>query len=174
MNTKAVYRSAQALSETGFHVLRFNFRGVGGSTGSFGDGAGEEEDTAAALDWIVRAHAGLPALLGGFSFGSRIALAVGIRDERVRGLLALGIPLSLDAFDFLAGVAKPLLVVQGENDEYGSGEEVQAFLQRLAGATTLVRVAGSDHYFHEHFAELQEALREYFRDGPGARTFPPR
>ena len=52
MHTKAVFRAAQALAGVGFDALRFNFRGVGTSTGSYGGGPGEEEDVRAVLDWL--------------------------------------------------------------------------------------------------------------------------
>ena len=56
MNNNVVYRAAKALVAGGVTALRFNFRGVGASTGSYGDGVGEEED--------VRAAARLPARAG--------------------------------------------------------------------------------------------------------------
>jgi alpha/beta superfamily hydrolase len=174
MHTKAVYRAAQALSEVGFHVLRFNFRGVGASTGSYGGGVGEEEDARAALDWITRRYLELPALLGGFSFGSRVGLRIGVGDARVAGLLGLGIPITLDEFSFLSGTTKPLLVVQGERDEFGTGESVARVLNTVGGPITLVRIPDSDHYFHDHLEGLQDAIREYFRHGPGAAAFPAR
>jgi hypothetical protein len=174
MHTKAVFRSAQALSDVGFHVLRFNFRGVGASTGSYGEGVGEEGDVEAALAWIGESYPELPVLAGGFSFGSRVGLRVGARDPRVSGLLGLGLPLSLGRFSFLEELAKPLLVVQGEEDGFASGTEVAGFLGSLDVPVTLVRIPGSDHYFHDHFEELQEAIEGYFRSGPGAATFPER
>ncbi len=174
MHTKAVYRAAQALSDVGFHVLRFNFRGVGASTGTYGGGTGEEEDAWVGLDWIQEAHPSLPTLVGGFSFGSRVGLRVGLRDPRVAGLVGLGIPVSLDDFSFLSGTTKPILVVQGEQDEYGSGDDVQQLVDGIPGSVTLVRIADSDHYFDGHFEELQAAVREYFRHGPGSSAFPAR
>jgi pimeloyl-ACP methyl ester carboxylesterase len=91
MHTKAVFRTAQALNEIGFHALRFNFRGVGTSTGEYGEGRAEEEDVEAALDWVGEAYPELPQLLGGFSFGSMVALRVGVRDQRPQALLGLGL-----------------------------------------------------------------------------------
>jgi alpha/beta superfamily hydrolase len=172
MHTKAVFRSAQALCAVGFEVLRFNFRGVGTSTGSYGGGKDEEEDVEAALDWLEGRHPGLPLLVGGFSFGSRVGIAVGVRDPRVAGLLGLGLPLRNLGFPDLTGLAKPLLVVQGENDEFGSGPEVEAWASALSGPVTLVRIPGSDHYFHDHFDELQAAIQDYFTVGPGGAAFP--
>jgi uncharacterized protein len=172
MHTKAVFRSAQALAGAGFHVLRFNFRGIGTSTGSYDEGIGEQEDVRAALDWLEERHPGLPLLAGGFSFGSFVGLRVGVEEERVRGLLGLGMPVELWDFGFLAGLSKPLLVVQGEDDEHGSGERIAEVVAGIDGPVALVRVRGADHFFNDRFEELMEAVGEYFSGGPGAESFP--
>jgi hypothetical protein len=174
MHTKAVYRAAQALNEVGLVTLRFNFRGVGASTGTHDDGIGEREDARAALDWLGTLYPGLPLLAGGFSFGSLVALTVGAADARVAALLGLGLPLMRDErydYSFLADVDKPVLVVQGERDEFGSGEHVAGVLAPLGPHVTLVRVPGSDHYFTDRVQELQSAVRTYFEHGPGRSSF---
>lgn len=171
MHTKAVYRAAQGLNEAGFVTLRFNFRGVGTSTGSYEEGIGEREDVTAALEWLEAHYPALPLVAGGFSFGSMVGLSVGVGDPRVAGLLGLGLPLhnlNYD-FDFLGKTGKPTLVVQGENDEFGSGEEVASTLATLGSHITLVRIAGSDHYFSDGLDELRAAVRGYYQTGPGAQ-----
>ena len=77
MHTKAVYRGAEALSDVGFVALRFNFRGVGASTGSYDGGIGEEDDVLDALNWLQAEYPGLPLIVGGFSFGSLVGMRVG-------------------------------------------------------------------------------------------------
>jgi alpha/beta superfamily hydrolase len=173
MHTKAVYRAAQALNEAGLAVLRFNFRGVGASTGSHGGGIAEREDARAALDWVEQRFPDLPTVAGGFSFGSMVALGVGADDPRVVALLGLGLPIERDEaydFSFLANVGKPVLVVQGENDEFGSGDKIAGHLAPLGGHITLVRVPGADHYFGERIEEMKDAVRDYFTDGPGGQV----
>jgi alpha/beta superfamily hydrolase len=64
--------------------------------------------------------------------------------------------------------------VQGELDEFGGGRELESLVTSLGGPITVRTVPGADHYFHEHFEELQSAVREYFTDGPGAPSFPRR
>src|SRR5712671_4968785 len=64
MNNNVVYRVAKALNDAGAAVLRFNFRGVGASTGSHDAGAGEEDDALAALDFLAEHHPGLPLWMG--------------------------------------------------------------------------------------------------------------
>lgn len=172
MHTKAVYRTAQALNGAGLVALRFNFRGVGSSTGSYDDGVGELEDVRAALDWLEERYASVPLIVGGFSFGSKVGLSVGAEESRVAGLVGLGLPVDRDEgydYGFLAAAAKPVLVVQGENDEFGSGERVANVVSRLGSHVTLVRVPGSDHYFTDRLDELRAAVQGYFDSGPGAR-----
>lgn len=176
MHTKAVYRAAQALNDAGLVALRFNFRGVGASTGSYEEGVGEQDDVWAALDWLEEAYPSLPIIAGGFSFGSLVGLSVGAEDERVVGLLGLGLPVGRgEQYDyaFLATTGKPALVVQGENDEFGSGERVASVLSGLGSHVTLVRVPGADHYFTDRLDELRAAVHGYFESGPGARLLVP-
>lgn len=173
MHTKAVYRSAQALNEAGLVALRFNFRGVGASTGSYEEGVGEQDDLRAAMDWLVERHPELPVVVGGFSFGSMVALNVGAGDDRAVALLGLGLPVDLDErydFGFLADVDKPVLVVQGENDEFGPARRVKEVLGPLGSHITVVSVAGTDHYFEGRLDELRDAVRGYFETGPGSRV----
>ena len=171
MHTKAVFRAAQALAEIGFDALRFNFRGVGTSTGSYGGGPGEEEDVCAALDWLDERSPNVPILLGGFSFGTKVGLTVGVSDSRAKALLGLGLPLSMYDFGFLEGISKPLLLVQGEGDEYGGEEALRGLVARMSGPITVQTISKADHYFNDHFEELQDSVREFFTRGPGAAPF---
>ncbi|GMV07069.1 MAG: hypothetical protein AMXMBFR53_33440 [Gemmatimonadota bacterium] len=172
MHTKAVYRAAQGLNEAGLVVLRFNFRGVGISTGSHDDGHGEKDDLRAALDWLEARYPTLPLVVGGFSFGSMVGLGVGADDRRVVALLGMGLPVDRDEYDYsyLATADKPVLVVQGEDDEFGSGAKVAEVLAPLGPHITLVRLSGSDHYFVERLDELRESVRGYYQSGPGSRV----
>src|SRR5262249_14315469 len=52
MHTKVVYQAAKAFTRIGCAVLRFNFRGVGTSEGSWDDGRGELDDFRAGLAFM--------------------------------------------------------------------------------------------------------------------------
>jgi alpha/beta superfamily hydrolase len=169
MHTKAVFRAAEALNQVGLRVLRFNFRGVGISTGTFEDGVGEEDDVRAALDWINPGLEGLPMILGGHSFGSMVGLSVGVMDERVRGMVALGLPIQVYDYTFLARTEKPVLVVQGEHDRFGASSEVREMLAPLGSHLTLREIRGAGHLFEGYFEELRDVVEEFFSAGPGAR-----
>lgn len=171
MHTKAVYRTAQGLNDAGLVALRFNFRGVGTSTGSHEDGVGEREDVRAAVDWLEDRFPTLPIVVGGFSFGSMIGLGVGTQDARVVSLLGLGLPVGKAEYDYsyLAKADKPVLVVQGEQDEFGAGPEVAEVLRPMGPHITLVRIQGADHFFTDRLDELRGAVRGYYASGPGSR-----
>lgn len=169
MNTKALYHLTRALNEHGFSTLRFNFRGVGASTGSYDGGEGEREDARAALETLKeRARGGGGSLLcGGFSFGSAVGLRVGTEDPDVDGLIGLGLPVDLANFDYLRGDDRPLLVVQGEHDSFGSPGQVRNVLEVNRGNVVLRVIEGSEHLFTGYFEELREAVRAFFEEGPG-------
>jgi uncharacterized protein len=172
MHTKAVFRAAQALNEAGVVVLRFNFRGVGRSTGSFDGGVGEREDVRTAVDWLSNRHPELPLLAGGFSFGSGVAFSWGAEDDRIVALLGLGLPVEMTDYEFgyLAEVDKPVLVVQGEHDEFGAAARVAELVRGLGEHVTLIAIRGADHFFTDRLDELREAIRGYYATGPGARV----
>ncbi len=170
MHTKAVYRASQALNEVGLRVLRFNFRGVGCSTGSFDNGIGEAEDVRAALGWLELGLRRGPFVLGGLSFGSFVALGVGVEDPRVTALVALGTPIRVYDYSFLARATKPVLVVQGEWDEFGSAKEVKSVLGGLGDHVVVRTVPGSGHLFEGQYDMLRSVIRDFFLQGPGSRV----
>src|SRR5271170_3211541 len=108
MHNKVVYHATKALSSFGLPVLRFNFRGTGLSAGVHDNGRGERDDVRAAVDWLDR-ECHLPILFAGFSFGAHVGLRSCCGDERVKGLIALGVPVHAEGrdyrYDFLSGCA---------------------------------------------------------------------
>jgi alpha/beta superfamily hydrolase len=168
MHTKAVFRIAQALVDLGFPTLRFNFRGVGRSTGRYESGRGEREDVRAALDYLAGAFPGVPLALGGFSFGSWVALPVGCADARVIQLIGAGVPLASLPIDALAACAKHKLIVQGERDEYGPKDELVRWFAGVAEPKDLRIIDGADHFFTDRQAELVQAVTSYFQEGCSA------
>jgi alpha/beta superfamily hydrolase len=168
MHNKVVFRVAQALGALGMPVLRFNFRGVGRSTGHYDEGRGEREDVRAALDLLAQRFSGLPLCLAGFSFGSWVGLPVGCADPRVAQLIGVGVPVGSLEVDPLAGCTRPKLFVQGERDQYGAPEALRAWLARVPDPKQLTIVPGADHFFTEQQTELYEAVLAYFRSGASA------
>ena len=168
MDTKVVYRAARALNDVGFRTLRFNFRGVGCSTGAYDEGIGEEEDVRAALDWLELGLRDRPVVVGGVSFGSMVGLKAAVDDPRAVAMVAVGTPIHVYDYSYLAGTNKPVLVVQGEHDEFGSGPEVSSVMEPLGEHVTIKVVPGADHLLEGHLGQLQDMIRDFFTNGPGA------
>lgn len=158
---RVVHRMARALGAAGFAVLRFNFRGVGASEGRFDGGRGERDDVRAAIDHLARAHGRV--LVAGYSFGAWVGLAAGAADPRVSALCGVGAP--ADVFDFAAvrDVGKPLLVVQGDRDEWGSLAHVRAAVAAAGARGHLAVIPGADHAFRGGLDAMMGAVEGFAR-----------
>jgi len=158
MHNKVVYQAAKALHRSGAPVLRFNFRGAGLSEGVHDEGRGERDDVRAALDYLAGEFPGLPILLAGFSFGSSVGLRVGCRDERVKELIGLGLPVDKVDMSFLRSCDKPKLILQGGNDQFGSRANLEALYGTLTEPKRLVIFDGADHFFSGALPNMGEAI----------------
>ena len=169
MHFKVVFRAAKALQQHGVAALRFHFRGVGRSEGTHDHGRGEQDDVRAALTEMQRRFPGLPLVLGGFSFGSQMALRVGCTEPGVRALFALGLPVAMMTdLSFLQACRTPRLFVQGERDQFGAADVLRELVARLPEPRSLVIVPGADHFFGGHLDEMQEALGAWAAPRPWA------
>lgn len=158
MHNKVVFRIAQALGDLGMPTLRFNFRGVGRSTGVYDAGRGEVDDVRTALDALAARYPSAPLALAGFSFGAWVGLPVGCADPRVAALIGVGTPVSLLSTSLLEGCAKPKLLVQGALDQYGPRAELEAWYARLPEPKRLTIIPDADHFFTARQTELYEAV----------------
>ena len=164
MHNKVVFRAARALTESGFETLRFNFRGVGQSTGQHDHGEGECDDARIALDYLLADQPmAREVIVAGFSFGSIVGLRVGCADPRVHRLIAIGAPARLARLDTLRECAKPTLFVHGAEDEIAPFAPLEEMLRSLppGAPRTVVRIDGAGHFFDNHAEELMRAIRQY-------------
>jgi uncharacterized protein len=166
MHNKVVFRAAAGLVDAGLITLRFNFRGVGASTGEHSEIEGGMEDVRDVLDYAAKAYPGQPITLAGFSFGSRTGMAVGMNDDRVVRLITIGTPVDkYGDYEFLTEVRKPILFVHGDRDEFGSLENLNALYERVAENTDAELVAFQDcgHFFDDDLDALREAIASWVK-----------
>ena len=173
MHTKAVYQGTKGLTRIGCAVLRFNFRGVGASEGTFDRGEGEKEDFSAALDYMAAQYPKTKLWTAGFSFGSWVALEVGAVDPRVSVLIGIAPPIATSVsgqeYDFSNTLSsdKPKFFVQGEADEVCPIEGMWHFYGQLKEPKELVVIDGADHLFDGKTQEVGEALEDLLGDFEG-------
>ena len=164
MHNKVVFRVAAGLVDAGLVALRFNFRGVGASTGEHDEIEGGMDDVRDALEYLAEEYRDEDMTLAGFSFGSRTGLAVGMNDDRVKRLISIGTPVDkYNDYDFLIGVTKPVLFVHGDKDEFGAVENVQKLVAEVwkTADTELIVFNDCGHFFDEHLSELRDVVRSW-------------
>jgi alpha/beta superfamily hydrolase len=164
MHNKVVFRAAAGLVDAGVTTIRFNFRGVGASTGEHNEIEGGKEDVRDVLNYIAENYPGEDLTLAGFSFGSRTALEVGYNDERVARMISIGTPIDkYGDYEFLTRTRKPILFVHGDRDEFGAIENVRRLVDEVSANTDaeLLVFENSGHFFDQHLSELREAVRDW-------------
>ncbi len=165
MHNHATYRIARGARAAGGVSLRFNFRGVGRSAGSYDRGRGEAADAAAALALLAERYPTLPRLACGFSFGAFAALTSGLADPGVRGLVLAGLvvhprddlPRGLGP---LVATPLPAAVLQAGQDEFGRPDDVRRALEGSKGARLVLPIDGAPHLFTGRLDALEAAATE--------------
>ena len=166
MQNKVVHTLARAMQQHGAPTVRFNFRGVGASAGSYDGGAGELEDALAACEWARRRWGCESLLLAGFSFGAAVALQAAGR-VRPHALVTVAPPVGRIIVTPVARPPCPWLVVQGDHDELEDAAEVRRWVDGFAPPPRLVMLEGAEHFFHGRLAELRAAVRAFLAgEGP--------
>ena len=161
MHNKVVFRAAAGLLDAGLHTFRFNFRGVGASTGEHDEIEGGMEDVSDVLDYVVEKFPGEDLTLAGFSFGSRTGMAVGVDDALIARLISIGTPVEkYRDFEFLTHVEKPILFLHGDKDEFCAVAGLRTITDKIEHAQVKI-FEDCGHFFDEHLNELREAVREW-------------
>jgi len=160
MQNKVVHTLARAFNELGVASVRFNFRGVGASAGSFAHGVGETEDALAVIEWVRAQRPGAAVWLAGFSFGAYVALRTAQR-ANVAGLITVAPAVHLYDFSTLSIPSCPWLLIQGEADEVVPVEAVRAWLSGIAPRPQTLFLPGASHFFHGRLNDLKAALHDF-------------
>jgi alpha/beta superfamily hydrolase len=158
MHNKVVYRLARGLRKAGAVVLRFNYRGVNLSEGVYDHGVGETEDARACLEWLRSRYPHLPAMIAGFSFGSRIALRIGAQRPDLRKVIAAGFPTVYKDRSYLDPCQVARTFIHSTNDEFGPKDELAAVVAELDGPPELVFIESKDHFFVDALDAFEQAV----------------
>ncbi len=177
MNNKVVYTLFQCFVRQGFSTLRFNFRGVGRSQGSFDRGEGELSDAASALDWLQTYNPSAGSCwVAGFSFGAWIGMQLLMRRPEIERFVSVAPPANIYDFTFLAPCPSSGLILQGDQDTVVPVESVQKLVTKLSHQRDIKidfrKIAGTDHYFGDQLEAIGAHVDGYIRDHSGAERVP--
>jgi len=167
LTNKVIHTVARSFTTQGAAAVRFNFRGVGASQGAHDDGIGETEDLVTVAEWARSRWPDLPLWLGGFSFGSYVALRGAARLAPAL-LVTVAPPVGRWDFSSIAAPTCPWLVVQGSEDELVPAAGVVAWAQALQPAVRIAMLDGATHFFHGRLHELQDAVAAFVVDAAPA------
>ena len=166
MNSRLIHRLYYMFVRRGFATLRFNFRGVGRSSGEFDHGQGELADAAAALDWMQSQRSQARACwVAGFSFGAWISMQLLMRRPEIKGFLSIAPPANVHDFSFLAPCPSSGLIIHGSADKVALPAKIQQLVNKLQDQknieVTQTVIEGGNHFFSGHLDELIRACDEY-------------
>lgn len=184
MHNRVIVAICRALSAEGILALRFNFRGVGRSSGLHDNGKGEQADVSGALDWLVAQPGVDPGRvsLAGYSFGAWVGLNYAQRDPRIAALAAVGlVAWHYDAefyetqaradlgvedwqFDpsFLTTVTRPKLLITGERDTLAPPDKLRHLVDRLPEPKELEVLPGASHAYQGYERAIGKRVASFF------------
>jgi alpha/beta superfamily hydrolase len=166
MHNNVTYAVADAVVNSGIAALLFNFRGVGGSQGSYGGGIEEQQDVEAALDWLGTAGGVDTARMGlaGYSFGAGVAFPVGCRDDRVKAIALVSPYFEDSPFSLLKGCLKPKLMLGGSRDDMVPCGDVEKYGKEAAEPKKCEIIKGPDHFWGGYEDLMAEKVAGFFKE----------
>jgi alpha/beta superfamily hydrolase len=166
MNHQIIYQLYYQFAHRNFSVLRFNFRGVGRSQGSFDHGMGELSDAASALDWAQAINPETRSCwIAGFSFGAWIGMQLLMRRPEIEGFISIAPPANLYDFSFLAPCPSSGLIIHGDKDAVVPHKDVTTLVEKLKTQKGIVIeqkvVPGANHFFDGRIDVLMTEVGTY-------------
>jgi alpha/beta superfamily hydrolase len=160
MDNNVVVTAVRAFRARGWSTLRFNFRGVGASTGAYGQGLAEVADVAAALQ-VLQARSPGPHLLVGYSFGAFVAARALLQTLPAQGAVLISPPVAFMEMTWLPEVPRLKLIIAGDRDDLGPLLDLQALLAGRQPPVEIVVIKGADHFYGGREEELFRVLRDF-------------
>lgn len=160
MTNKVIYTASRSLASLGMVSLRFNFRGVGKSAGSYADGVGEQDDLIAAVNWMKERYPNKRLVLAGFSFGAYIS-AMQATALGCDALISIAPPIGRIEFTGFKEPQTPWIVIQGEQDELVDYQLVKRWVSERKHLPNIHSMPDASHFFHGRLVQLREVITEF-------------
>jgi alpha/beta superfamily hydrolase len=163
MHNNVVMAVSRAYQKLGHSTLRFNFRGVGSSRGSYGDGLGEQEDVAAAIAHL--ADLGMEQIdLAGYSFGAWVNGHLNCREAGIRNMVMVSPPVAFIEFDPVDTIECLTLIVTGSRDDIAPVEMIRQSYNKWNADAHLEVINGADHFYGGYEGKLETVLLDFLAD----------
>ncbi len=165
MHNNVVITARDAAATRGWSTIRFNFRGVGKSTGGFKHGLGEKDDLINVVCYVQNSMPGIGIHLVGYSFGAWVALKATGCGVEPRELVLISPPLDFMDFNTLSLPACPCSIIVGDQDEYCSSTSLTKWIYAQSARDIAIKsyqLAGGDHFYTGKEHDLFDGLKNLF------------
>ncbi len=160
MDNKVVHMSARGFDKLGAATVRFNYRGVGKSEGTFGQVQGECDDALSVAQQIREYFPGIPFWCAGFSFGAYVAAKTAI-DISAEVLLSIAPAVHLMDYRPLQ-VTCPWIVIRALEDELVDPKDIDAWIQDSTTDIRCIDFEDCSHFFHGKLGQLRQCIEDEF------------
>ena len=162
LDNKVVYTLTRAFHDVGVPTIRFNFRGVGKSAGTFAEGTGETEDALAVIEAGRQRWPGAALWIAGFSFGGAVAIRAAAQANPEK-LVTVAPAIRRVSLEGIPPPVCPWLIVQGDADDVVSPSDVTTWAAQLPHPPQVALLPGVEHFFHGKLNELRDAVTRFAR-----------
>jgi len=160
MQNKVVHILAKTFLALNAQVVRFNFRGVGQSSGEFAQGIGERDDLLAVVDWVKQQWPQAPIWLAGFSFGAFVAAAC---HEKIKPQRLILVAPPVDMYPEIKAIqiqTDDWLLIQGGQDEIVESNAVLEWAKQQSHPAKQVFLEDTGHFFHGQLNTVRDRILE--------------
>ena len=166
MHNNVVGAIARLYQTLGYSTLRFNFRGVGSSQGSYSDGIGEQEDVKAAIAYL--ADLGVKQIdLAGYSFGAWVNGNLSCADDGIATMVMVSPPVAFIDFGPVGALGCLKLIITGSRDDIAPAEMIRRSYRKWNAEARLEVIDGADHFYGGYEDQLANILASYLKPQAG-------
>ena len=160
---------AQSLCAAGIAALRFNFRGVDMSEGSFDGGNGEIQDAEEALNYLSLSENVDASRVGiaGYSFGAAVAMAAASRSNLAQAIVSVACPSRVFNEMSAQEMLLPKMLILGEHDHDFPAQQFKFMARRYSDPKQVEIIDGADHFFGGHVAQVVGLATSFFEQWLG-------
>ncbi len=154
-----------SLSENNVSCMRFNFRGVGSSTGNHTHGSGEIEDVKSCVDFLINDLDKGRVLICGYSYGAAIGSSVVNYSEKIVGFIAISFPFEFMGPKYVksSNSTKFKLFIQGDRDSIAPFKDFKGFYEKFLEPKEFVLISGADHFYWGYERQISSEVIKYIK-----------
>jgi len=157
MNNLVVESIVHVYHMKGYSTLKFNFRGVGRSQGTYDNGLGEQKDVLSALSFL--SDMGMERIdLAGYSFGAWVNAHAQQKDTLTKQMIMVSPPVGFMDFKSIVTIDALKFVVTGNRDDIAPADVIEKMISTWNPNARFEVIDGADHFYGGYLGQLEDCL----------------